>query len=503
MKTLLIPITLMMFFKLSLFAEDISIEKYGAVGDGITLNTEAIQKTIDAVHQSGEGRVIVPRGKFLTGSINLLSGVELHLEEGAILLGSTLFEHHQVVEKHYQRAIIMSSYQENISITGEGTIDGQGREAAIKTDSLFKIGELPPNRYNHVEKRPRFYMRPMLIVFLGCKNVNVQDVTLKNSASWVQHYDRCTNVTITGITVDSDAYWNNDGIDISDSKQVTVNNCIINSADDGICLKSHYDDQLLENVVVENCIVRSSASAIKFGTKSLGGFKNVAIKNIRVYDTFRSAIAIESVDGGTLENVTVDQIHAVNTGNAIFIKIGHREENKEVATLKNVTVSNLYCEVAFERPDYKYQIRGPALPFFHNTFPSSITGMPDHYVKNVTLENIEIKYPGKANKGLAYAPLSRLDSIPENANDYPEFSMFGELPAWGFYMRHVDNIKLKNIKLSIEDNDYRVPFVLDDVLNAQFDNVEISGDVKGTQVILNKSEGFSTSDDLKVVNLKR
>ena len=471
-------------------AQDFNIIDYGAIGDGKTNNTLSIQSAIDAAHAKGQGKVIVPDGQFLTGSITLKSGVELHLNEGAVILGSTKHVDHKVVEKSYMRSIIMASYQENISITGKGTIDGQGREAALHVDSLFHMGALDSKRYNHVEGRPRFYMRSMLVVFVGCKNILISGVTLKDAASWVQHYDRCTNLIIENINVDSDAYWNNDGIDISDSKNVIVRNCNINSADDGICLKSHFEDHYIDNVLITDCTVRSSASAIKFGTKSLGGFKNVTIKNIKVYDTFRSAIAIESVDGGFLENVLVDNITAINTGNAIFIKLGNREPEKGNSTLKNVTLKNIKVEVAFERPDYAYDMRGPALPFFHNTFPSSITGMPGHNVENLILENIEIIYPGRGNRGLAYSPLYKLKDVPEAEDEYPEFSMYGELPAWGFYIRHVNGLKMNNITLSIDEKDYRSAIVLDDVKNLESTNLTIEGDKKSAKIILHNTENI-------------
>src|SRR5690606_7213434 len=105
-------------------------------------------------------------------------------------------------------------------------------------------------------------------------------------------------------------------------------------------------------------------------------------------------------------------------------------------------------------------MRGPDLPFFHNTFPSSITGLPGQPVENVTLENIEIRYPGRGNEGLAYMPLWRLDAVPERPADYPEFSMFGELPAWGFYVRHVDGVVFRNVRISIDAPDYRPAYVV-------------------------------------------
>ncbi len=457
----------------SLFGRDYDVTYFGAIGDGTTLNTEAIQSAINQAHKDGQGRVVIPEGVFLTGSIHLYSGVELHISEGAVLLGSYLHEHHDVAKSSYMRAIILATDQQNIAISGKGIIDGQGRKNGVLLDSMYHVGLLDSIRYNHVEKRPRFYMRSMLIVFVKCKGILVEDITLKDAASWVQHYDRCEDLTIDNITVDSDAFWNNDGIDISDSKNVRVTNCNINCADDGICLKSHYVDYVMDSVYISDCRVRSSASAVKFGTKSEGGFRNVLIKNIEVYDTYRSAIAIESVDGGILENIYIDSITAKNTGNAIFIKLGHRESERKVGTLKNVVLKNIHVEVPWGRPDGEYDMRGPSLSFFHNLFPASITGMPDFPVENVLLENITISYPGRGHKAMAYAPLDRLDAIPENASDYPEFSMYGELPAWGFYIRHVKGLQMKNVKLSIDDADYRPAMVLDNVQKASFQNFEI------------------------------
>jgi polygalacturonase len=232
--------------------------------------------------------------------------------------------------------------------------------------------------------------------------------------------------------------------------------------------------------------VRSSASAIKFGSRSHGGFKNVVIENIKVFDTFRSAIAIECVDGGALENVMINNVHAESTGNAIFIRLGKRH-TKLPGTLKNVTIKNIKVQVPLERPDYAYEVRGPSLPFFHNTFPSSITGIPGHPVENVTLENIEIVYPGRGNDGLAHMPISSLERVPEKVTAYPEFSMFGELPAWGFYVRHMDGLSMKNIKLSIEAPDYRPAFVFDDVQNLSIHSLFIQGDKKQKHIVLHNT----------------
>jgi hypothetical protein len=129
--------------------------------------------------------------------------------------------------------------------------------------------------------------------------------------------------------------------------------------------------------------------------------------------------------------------------------------------------------VPFDRPDSNYDLRGPDVDFFHNPFPSSIVGLKGYVIENVVLENIEINYPGRASRGMAYIPLTRLDQVPEATKDYPEFSMFGELPAYGFYVRHVNGLTMKNIKLTLDNSDFRPAFVFDDVQNLKMDLINL------------------------------
>ena len=477
-----------------LFSKDYNIVSFGAVPDGRTLNTTAIQAAVDNAYKDGGGRVIIPAGRFLSGSIVLKSGVELHLLENAILLGST--NPADYIKINRWKGLVMADGQKDIAISGKGILDGQGRRLALNIDSLFYIGQIDSSQYTFPEMRPKEYLRPQIIEFVKCKNIMITGVTIKNAASWVQTYDQCENLIIDSIRVVSDAYWNNDGIDIVDCKNVRITNSYFDSADDGICLKSLHRANFCDSIYIANCTVRSSASAIKLGTSSYGGFKNVVIENIKIFDTFRSAIAIESVDGGILENILIDNIEAVNTGNAIFIRLGKRRRNKKgaVGKLENVILRNIKVEVSFERPDYAYEIRGPELPFFHNIFPSSITGIPGHHIKNVTLENIEIIYPGRGNNGLANMPLSRLEEVPEQEEEYPEFSMFGELPAWGFYVRHVDGLTMKNIKITIKEPDYRAALVFDDVKNLNIQSIHVVGDEKANHIILNNVEDVEIED---------
>lgn len=480
-----------------LSAQDYNILDYGAVPDGKTMNTTAMQSAIDMAAKKGKGRVVIPEGIFLTGSIILKSGVELHLQKNAVLQGSINPDDYSKLNRW--KAVIMADGQSNISITGIGQIDGQGRRLALNIDSLFYIGQLDSAQYDFAHMRPKEPMRPQLIEFVNCKNIQVRNVSLSSAACWVQTYQSCENVLLDSVHVISDAYWNNDGIDIVDCHHVRITNCDINVADDGICLKSVSADQFCDSIYVANCVIRSSASAIKFGTVSHGGFRNVTIEQIKIHDTFRSAVAIECVDGGTLENVLVNGVEALNTGNAIFIRLGDRSKTRDAGILRNITIKNIKVEVAFERPDYAYEIRGPELPFFHNTFPSSITGIPGHEVENVTLENIEIHYPGRGNNGLANMPLSRLDKVPEQVAEYPEFSMFGELPAWGFYVRHVEGLMMKNIKLSIDAPDYRPSLVFDNVREVTMQTLKITGDSKTTGIVLYQCKNLNIDSDVPVL----
>ena len=493
-----ILITIAIIGSFSAFSAEYNIKNFGAVGDGTTLNTKSIQAAIDKASGNGGGRVIVPAGNFLSGCLTIKSGVELHLEKDAVILGSTSPFDYLSGDKllHF----INAQNASNIGITGLGTIDGRGRMLALTIDSLFFAGKWEDPGYNYRRHRPE--RRPKLLYFTQCKNVVLDGFTARRSASWVLDFDRCVNMTIHKVTVDSDDYWNNDGMDIGDCRNVQITDCYINSADDGICLKSHHPDAMNDSIYVANCTVRSSASAIKFGTASHGGFKNVKIENIYIFDTFRSAIALESVDGGILENIEIKDITANNTGNAIFIKLGHRNVDGKVGTLKNVKISNVVVQVPFGAPDLKYEIRGPELAFFHNTFPASISGLPDHDVENVSLENIRIIYPGRANNGYAHLPVHRLKDVPENESQYPEFSMFGELPSWGFYVRHVKGLSMKNISLKVEDYDFRPAFVFDDVKNLEMKQIKVEDKKKTQQVIFrnvtNPTFDFSENEIKKV-----
>jgi hypothetical protein len=313
----------------------------------------------------------------------------------------------------------------------------------------------------------------MLIYFRSCENVLIKKVTMRNAAAWVQTYDQCKNLKLDSITVDSRAFWNNDGIDIVDCDSVAITNSYINADDDGICLKSHDEKAICQNILIKNCVIRSSANAIKCGTASLGGFRNIRIINIRVFDTYRSAIALEAVDGGSIEYVEADSLQVTNSGNAIFLRIGERIHGKP-GRLENVKISHVSVEIAPGKADSGYEYEGPVEDMPRNISPLVvITGLPGSMITHVILNNMELNHPGGGNPEFAKILLTELDSIPEKPAAYPEFSMFHELPAWGIYIRHAKDIQINNLILSCEKKDYRTAIVLDDVHHSQFISMNI------------------------------
>ena len=406
-----------------------NVQSFGAVGDGNKLNTKSLQAAIDACAQAGGGMVLFPPGKYLTGTIFLKSHVGLRLEAGATILGSTNLADYPSRAPAFKaftaawtdKYLIYGEQLEDVFIEGHGTLDGQGAA------------------FTPTEKG-----RPYLIRFSECNNVTVRGIKLINSGMWVQHYLACTDVHIDGVRVMSHANRNNDGIDIDSCERVRIANCEIDSGDDAIVLKSG-GARMTRHVTVTNCVLRSMANALKTGTESEGGFQNIAITNCVVHDTVHGGISIETVDGGPLENIVVSNIIMRGVGGPIFVRLGNRARPIEpggpqlpTATASNVLISDV--EVADAG----------------NT-GCSIVGLPGHNIRNVTLSNIRIRFQGGGTKDLVTR------DIPEKPDAYPEYSMFGPLPAYGFYCRHVEGLRFANITTDFDQPDARPALVCEDV----------------------------------------
>ena len=457
-KYLLATILAVLALSFPLRAQVYQASSFGIKSDGITLNTRSIQAAIDFISSHGGGVLEISVGRYLTGSIFMKSNVELRLLEGAVLVGSVNPYDYEMVEGNY--GLILAKGQENISVKGKGVIDGRGAECALNFLNQVHLGFMDDTtKYDRVTKRPK------LIYFRECKDVVIEGVNLRNSAEWTLVPDQCENLTISGILLDSKNYWNNDGIDIVDCHHALIKDSFIDASDDAICFKSHSAAHLCEDIEVRNCVARSSASAFKFGTVSRGGFKDIRIINNKVFDTYRSAVTIQSVDGAEVENIVIDSLDAVNTGNAIYLRTGKRWGGAKEGYLRNITLSNIRVEVPLEKADAGYSYEGPVEDLPRNVSPAGIVGIPGMPVENITLRNVEIVYPGGGNKLYAYRGTSpeELDSIPEMIDIYPEFSQFKELPAWGLFIRHANGITLENVRLVAGKKDYRPAIVADDV----------------------------------------
>ncbi|MCC5930149.1 MAG: glycoside hydrolase family 28 protein [Cyclobacteriaceae bacterium] len=430
--------------------------EYGAKGDGITLDTEAIQAAIDGCHSAGGGKVYLHGGRFISGTLYMKDHVSLYIESGAVLKASNDLDHFPSISSahsSYQKTmetnkmLIYAEGAKHISITGRGTIDGNGD---FWVDGPFGS--------------PSFSKRPRIIHFRNSHNILIRDVTLYNSASWVQSYQSCSNLVIDGITVDSREnkdiekprfadvpHRNTDGLDLIDCQQVRVSNCFINAGDDGICIKSLSPDEASRDITISNCVISTNASGIKIGTETAGKIEDITIQNCVVYDTRVDAISLMSVDGSQLERVNISDITCRNIkGSTIFIRLGSRfrtyRENAKINTphLRDVIIEN---------------IQGVRIGK-----SGIIAGVNAAPLENIFLRNINLEFEGGAKSEQSYL------AVPQREDAYPNSLIFGDLPSYGFYIRYAKNIILENIQLRFKNEDERPAIYVDRV-----EQIEIKG----------------------------
>ncbi len=440
-------------------ASDVNVKTCGAVGDGVALDTAAIQGAINSCATGGGGRVVFPAGRYLAGSLRLASGVTLVVTPQATIVGS------KSIHDYSSGNLLDATSAANIGIEGGGVIDGQGESFWEKKSTEYKGPEW--------RKTAQFdysaLKRPSFLHFIRCTNVVLRDITLSNSPSWTVHMQRCVSATVERVTIRNPLYGpNTDGIDLNSCIGVRVRDCDIITGDDGVVLKSSEPghDHPSRDIRVENCRIWSACNALKIGTETHDSFDDIQFRDCqfccdsaRMMDRPLSGIAIESVDGSHLSNIVASNITMTNVRTPIFIRLGHRGGNSEhtrqveprvPGTIENVVLRNITAS--------------------HSLFESSINGIPGHPVRNVTLADIKLEYEGGGE------PDWVTDDVPDKPmiTKYPESQMFGRLPAYGLYVRHADGLRVTNVAIRCLREDARPALVCDDANNVELDALNIA-----------------------------
>jgi len=504
-----------------------NIRSFGAKGDGKTLDTGAVNKTIDAASAKGGGTVFFPAGTYLCFSIRLKSNITIYLDNGATILAADPAVHKGKYDQwepnefdmyqdfghsHWKNSLMWGIGIENFAIIGQGKIDGQGLSRRSPGPRRPRtVGETPTSMANNVSPLGETSPLPEMdgvgtkaIALKLSRNITLKDFTIFRAGHFGLLATGVDNLTIDNLRVDT----NRDGFDIDSCRNVRISNSYVNTMnDDAIVLKSSFAlgyARATENVTITNSQVSGFdlgtmldgsfkttqefapdkdrvTGRIKLGTESNGGFKNITITNINFVHC--RGLAIETVDGGNIEDVIVSNLTMRDITTApIFIRLGKRQrapDGATIAKIRRIIIDNVVAAGV------------------HHEYSAMIAGLAESPVEDVRLSNIRIHYNG----GGAKADAGR--EIPENEKNYPEPSMFGVTPAYGFYIRHVRGITFDNVDVSFENSDARPAFFLDDVKNADFfrTNAELSPDAR--MFVLRNVSDFSSShsrgrDDVKI-----
>jgi len=467
-----------------------NIRSYGATGDGTTIDSKAINDAIEAASKAGGGTVFFPAGTYASYSIRLKSNISLYLDQGAILLaaapnGDTGYDapdpgagnaFQDFGHSHWHNSLIWGENLENISILGPGTIYGKG---------LTREG---PHAAPVGNKS---------IALKLCRNVILKDFTLLYGGHFCILATGVDNLTIDNLKIDT----NRDGMDIDCCRNVRISNCTVNSPfDDAICLKSSYAlgyARATENVTIVNCQVtgfdrgtfingtylRNEAhlvpdregptGRIKFGTESNGGFKKITISNC-VFEYCRG-LALETVDGGILEDITIGNLVMRDLINSpFFLRLGGRMRGPEgtpPGALRRVNIHDVVVYNADSR------------------FSSIVSGLPGIPIEDITFSNISIWY-----KALDREKNTVPEIVPEHEKTYPEPQKFGIITSYGFFIRHVNNIRMHNVSVKVLGTEQRPALQMIDVKGAELRNVTLQIPEGAPRMVLESVEDLQISD---------
>jgi polygalacturonase len=492
----------------NLGARAFNVREFGATGDGRTLDSDAINKAILAAAATGGGTVVFPPGRYVSASIRLKSNITLYLEAGSVIEAvddkiaqydlpepnewGDKYGYQDYGHSHWQNSLIWGIGLENVSILGPGLIHGKGLNPGF-------------NRFADESKGEKRYLdggpgtANKAIALRECRNVILRDFSILHGGHFGILATGVDNLTIDNLKIDT----NRDGMDVDACQNVRITNCSVNSPwDDGICLKASYGLGKIrhcDNITISDCYLagdfdegtlldgtfkRSTreyksyrTGRIKLGTESNGDFKNITITNC-VFDGSRG-IAIESVDGSHIEDVTISNITMRHVANSpIFLRLGSRlrgPQNPPVGTIRRINISNIVASDA----DWN--------------LGNIISGIPGHPIEDVRISNVRIQQQGGGSKELA----ERVP--PEEERAYPEPGMFGKMPSYAFFLRHVVGIEIHDVKVDYVKPEARPAFVLDDVTDAAFHHINAKRGTDGAPLFdLRNVADFSVTDSRDV-----
>ncbi len=452
-------------------------QQFGAKADGMTLDSAAINAAIDRAHGQGGGVVYLSPGIYLCGTVILKSNVTLHLEAGAVILGSKKISDYtpqpaRALQQQTNQGfhLIFAKDAENVTLSGAGLIDGQGPSFWIPSGH-----PMPPEQHwadvASVHLKHREEVSPML-EFVNCRHLRVEQVRVENASGWTLRLLACVGVVVDGISIKNPVEGpNTDGMDISSSSDVHIANCIIDTGDDAICLKSEnqYGDivPVMRNITVTNCTLTTCCNGFKFGTGTKSGCENVVFSNSTIYNSAESdlnarviaGICLEMVDGGWLDGVVITGIRMQRTRTPIFLRLGARHP---------------------AGPGTRSYMRGVMISDIHATgaiLTNSITGLAGMEVEDVTLSDVHLE---TTEAGLREWTDRE---IPEVATAYPEARMFGRLPAYGMYVRHVNGIRMDNVSFESSATEQRPAVVCDDVSSLEIAGLRVPRQGNGSSTI--------------------
>ena len=450
-------------------ARTYNIRDYGAKGDGTTLDTVAVQAAIDACNKDQGGTVLVPAGKFVIGTVELKSNVTLHIAAQGVLLGSADGKQYHAADaiplsgdstlNDGNVGLLFAVGAENITIEGQGTIDGQGAQFRSATK-----GVLPPAGITGSH-------RPYHLLFYQCKNLTVRDIFLLKSAFHSIRVIQCDFVKMEGLHIHSRVIHNNDGFHFISSRYVHISNCDIQCQDDACALFGS-----CQFITVTNCSFSTRWSVFRFGG---GVAENITVSNCLIYETYGCPIKIRCGPGSRFENISFSNIVMKDVTGPISIGVGPQRSSaepngQEPGILRNISFSDIHATVV--KP---VQLRDTE--HFSNYNPGEIyscvvlNGMGDNFLEHVTFNNVHIQFPGGGT-----AEHAAVRDVPKIAGEYFQL---GVLPAYGIYARNVKGLTLHNVRLTLADADYRPAVIFDHVADAAVNGLSVQG-VKASESLL-------------------